>query len=164
MNKPIIITALIVSLSLFHLALNTKSQTDALSESLYQIKLSNQQMERQIHYKNTLSKSKGGALSDAYRMFMNQVRDLQNNSAISMRVQLANAKDSNDISQLYVPTAYKGVRGIKIKIIVDGISGGTDMGLVLDNIHHLERNSDFLVNEISKDNNDLIVKGELYGL
>jgi len=38
------------------------------------------------------------------------------------------------------------------------------MGAVLDDIHLLEKNTDFKASEISKDSNNLIVKGEIYGL
>ena len=77
---------------------------------------------------------------------------------------LKGAMDSQDISSHYVDTEYKGIRGLKIQIVVDKFSKETDMGAVLDDIHLLEKNTDFVSSEISKDNNNLIVKGEVYGL
>jgi hypothetical protein len=72
--------------------------------------------------------------------------------------------DTQDISSHYENTEYKGIRGLKIKIVVNKFLKETGMETVLDNIQILEKNTDFMVTEISKDNNNLIVKGEVYGL
>ena len=82
----------------------------------------------------------------------------------NMDVQLDGVKDAGDISTQFEDTEYKGVRGLKIKIVVNKFSKETDMGAVLDDIHLLEKNTDFIASEISKDSNNLIVKGEIYGL
>jgi hypothetical protein len=95
---------------------------------------------------------------------MNQIRLLESYSGTSMNVQLEATTDTQDISSHYEDTQYKGIRGLPIKIVVDKFSKETDMGAVLDDIHVLEKNTDFIASEISKDNNNLIVKGEVYGL
>jgi uncharacterized protein with HEPN domain len=95
---------------------------------------------------------------------MNQIRLLESASGTSMNVQLEGTMDTQDIANHYEDTPYKGIRGLRIRIVVDKFSKETDMGAVLDDIHLLEKNTDFMASEISKDNNNLIVKGEVYGL
>ena len=51
-----------------------------------------------------------------------------------------------------------------MKIVINKYSKETDMGAVLDDIHLLEKNTDFTATQIVKDNNNLIVKGEIYGI
>lgn len=137
---------------------------DNLKDEDSQLEANNQDMKQEIQDKELLAKREPVLLSAEYSLVMNQVRLLESYSGTSMNVQLDGIKDANDISAQYIDTEYKGVRGLKIKIVVDKFSKETDMGAVLDDIHLLERDTDFMASEIDKENNDLIVKGVVYGL
>jgi hypothetical protein len=124
----------------------------------------NADMKEQIRYKQSLEKHPAIRLSTEYGLMMNEVRMLESYSGTSMNVQLEDAKNADDIANHYESTSYKGVRGLKIKIVIDKFSKETDMGAVLDDVHILEKSTDFLASTIAKDNNNLIVKGEIYGI
>ena len=164
MNKIIILISFIVSIVLVNEGLSTKAQLDNLRDEEAGLQAANHDMKRSISGKESLPKRKPVSLSVEYGLVVDQVRKLESYSGINMNVQLEGLKDVDDISLEYVDTLYKGVRGLKIKIVVDKFSKQTDMGGVLDDIHLLERGTDFIVSQISKDNNNLIVKGEVYGL
>jgi len=164
MNKMVIFISCLIFIVLMDIGFNAAKQVSNQREALQQLETDNVQMKDQIAFTELLPKSKPFALADAYALVMDQIRMLQAYSGTNMNVQLENIKDSDDISSSYVSTVYKGVEGLKIKIIVDKFSKETDMGAVLDDIHLLEKNTDFMATEITKDNNDLIVKGEIYGL
>ena len=103
-------------------------------------------------------------LSLAYALLMNKVRVFQDYNGINMTVLLENDKDTDDVSENYVDTPFKGVKALRIRIVIDKFLKETQMGTLLDDIRLLEKKTDFLITEISKDNNQLIVKGEVYGI
>jgi hypothetical protein len=164
MNRIIIFVALVVSIIFLNLGISTKAQVVNLRDKDLLLETNNLEMKQKIKDKEFLVKHDPVFLSTEYGLVMNQIRILESYSGTSMNVQLEGAKDTDDISDHYVDTEYKGVRGLKIRIMVDKFSKETDMGAVLDDIHLLEKNTDFMASEISKDNNNLIVKGEVYGL
>ena len=164
MNKIIIFAAFVVSIIFINLGMSTKTEVDNLKDANTQLEANNQDMKQKISDKETLLKRKGVLLPVEYGLFMNQVRMLEGFGGTNMDVELDGVKDAGDISTQFEDTEYKGVRGLKIKIAVNKFSKETDMGAVLDDIHLLEKNTDFIASEISKDSNNLIVKGEIYGL
>jgi len=164
MNKSIIFTSFVFSILFINFGLSAKAQIDSLRNENLQLEENNFDLSQQIQDKEFLTKRKPVLLSTAYVLVMNQIRLLESYSGTNMDVQLQNAREIKDIADQYVDTEYKGVRGLKIKIVVNKFSEETDMGAVLDDIHLLEKNTDFMASEIDKDNNNLIVKGEIYGL
>jgi len=164
MNKIIVLIAVVLSVVLINLGLSSRAQIDELRTENTELESGNLEMKQRIKDKELLPKKAPVPLSVEYNVVMNQIRILESYGGTSMNVQLDNALDVQDISSRYVETEYKGIRGLKIKIVVDKFSHETDMGAVLDDIHLLEKNTDFVASEISKDNNTLIVKGEVYGL
>lgn len=164
MNKIIICSSFIVSAIFVNFGMSTKAHVDSLKDEVTQLETNNADMKQQISDKEFLKKKTGIELPTEYGLFMNHVRNLEGNGGTSMDVQLESAKDADDISKQYEDTEFKGIRGLKLKIVVNKFSKDTDMGSVLDDIHLLEESTDFMATEISKDSNNLIVKGELYGL
>lgn len=164
MNKIIILISLVVAIFFIHLGVSTKAQVDQMKYANSQLQAHNLDMQKKIKDKETLPKQAPVPISMEYGLVMNQIRLLESYSGTSMNVQLEATTDTQDISSHYEDTQYKGIRGLKLRIVVDKFSKETDMGAVLDDIHLLEKNTDFIASEISKDNNNLIVKGEIYGL
>ena len=164
MNKIIIFISFVVAIVLINFGMSTRAQVDELKKEDSQLQANNLDMEKKINDKESLSKQVPVPISTEYSVVMNQIRLLESYSGTSMNVQLEGAMDTQDISSHYEDTQYQGIRGLKILIVVDKFSKETDMGAVLDDIYLLEKNTDFMASEISKDNNNLIVKGEVYGL
>ena len=164
MNKLVIFFVSIIAIYLVHMGIDTNTNIADMKMQISQIESSNQDMKEQIGEKQHLKKMKPIPLSDEYARFLNQVRVIEDYSGTSMNIELEDKTDVNDISQQFSLSEYKGVRELKLKIIIDKFSKETDMGAVLDDIHQLEKFTDFKATEINKDNNSLIVKGEVYGL
>jgi len=164
MNKIIIFISLFVSIFLINFGSSTKAQIDDEKIEIAQIQANNFDMKQKIISKKLLPKQVPVPLSMEYSTVLNQIRLLEIYSGIRMDVQLEGVPDSQDISGHYENTQYKGIRGLKIKIVIDRFSKDTDMGGVLYDIHLLEKNTDFVISEIDKENNNLIAKGEVYGL
>ena len=164
MNKIIIFVSFVAAIVLVNFGMSTGTQVGSLKEELSQLETNNADMKEKISKKEFNPKRKGVPLSLEYELVMNEMRTLESFSGTNMELQLEESKDVNEISTQYEETEYKGVRGLKIKIVVNKYSKETDMGAVLDDIHLLEKNTDFMASEITKDNNNLIVKGEIYGL
>jgi hypothetical protein len=164
MNKIIIFLSFVVSIVLINFGMSVRAQVDELKKEASQLQANNIDMQKEINYKGSLSKQVPVSISTEYSVVMNQIRLIESYSGTSMNVQLEGAMDTPDISSHYEDTQYQGIRGLKILIVVDKFSKETDMGAVLDDIYLLEKNTDFMASEISKDNNNLIVKGEVYGL
>jgi hypothetical protein len=163
-NKAIIFISLVVSAILINFGVSVKAQVDGLKIENSQLQADNFDMTQKIKIKGSLPKQAPVLLSMAYSVVLNQIRLLESNSGTSMNIKLEGAMDTQDISSHYEDTPYKGIKGLKIQIVVDKFSKETDMGAVLDDIHLLEKNTDFMSTEISKDNSNLIVKGEVYGI
>ncbi len=164
MNKAWAVVSLMVALVLAHEGLILKSASDRLRQENALLDGKNAGLAKDIQDKGRLAHRAGLRLAAAYALVMNQVRVLEDGNAAAMSVHLETAQESRDIADHFEPTAYQGVKGLKIKIIIDKFSRETDMGAVLDDIYVLEKNTDFLASDIAKDNNNLIVKGEIYGL
>jgi len=164
MNKIIVCASIILSFVFINLGINTKTQVDELKNENQQLQASNFDLKSKIRSKESLNKQTPVPIAMEYNEVLNQIRLLESYGGTSMSIQLNGKSDTQDISNDYEDTEYKGVRGLKVQIVVDKFSKETDMGAVLDDIHLLERNTDFLATEISKENNNLIVKGEVYGL
>ncbi len=164
MNKIIIFISFIVSIVLINFGMSIKAQVDDLKIENSQLQVNNFDMKQKIKDKESLPKQDAVPISTEYSVVMNEIRLLESYSGTKIDVQLEGASDTEDITSHYVDTEYKGIRGLNIRIVVDKFSKETDMGAVLDDIHLLEKNTDFMASEISKDNNNLIVKGEVYGI
>jgi hypothetical protein len=163
MNKIIIFISLFISAVLINFGISAKEKVEGFKSENSQLQANNLDMKQRIKYKGSLSKQVPVSLTTAYSVVLNQIRLLESYSGTSMNVQLDGGIDSQDISSHYEDTPYKGIRGLRIQIMVNKFSKEIDMGAVLDDIHLLEKNTDFVSTEISKDNNNLIVKGEVYG-
>ena len=164
MNKIIIFISFIVAIVLGSVGRSTNLDVNNQKEEYAQLESNNFEMSQKIKDKEFLTKRKPVPLAREYSLVMNHVRILESYSGTRMNVELEGIKDVDDISSRYVDTEYKGVMGLKIRIVVDKFSKETDMGAMLDDIHLLEKNTDFMATEITKDNNNLIIKGEVYGL
>ena len=164
MNKIIIFISIIVSFALLDFGITAKSQLDELKYGYSQLEGGNLELKSKIKVMESLPKHEPVPISREYSVVLNQIRLLESYGGTSMNVQLEASPDIQDISSHYEDTEYKGIRGLKIQIVVDKFSQETDMGAVLDDVHLLEKNTDFMATEISKNNNNLIVKGEVYGL
>lgn len=164
MNKIIILLSFVVSAVLINFGVSAKARIDDLRIKNAQYQADNIDMNRKIKIKESLPKQTPVVLLTAYHAVLNQIRWLESTSGTVMNVQLRGAMDTPDIAGHYEDTPYQGIRGLKIQIVVDKFSKETDMGAVLDDIHLLEKNTDFIASEISKDNNNLIVQGEIYGV
>jgi hypothetical protein len=151
-------------MGLVNLGMSAKTQADNLRDEDSQLARNNLGMKQKIKNEESLVRREPVLLVAEYGLVMNQVRVLESYSGTNMNVQLEEAKDTNDISLHYVDTGYKGIKGLRIKIVIDKFAKETDMGAVLNDIHLLEKNTDFMVSEINKNNSNLIVKGEVYGL
>jgi len=164
MNKIIIFISIVVSIVLINLGRSIKAQGDNLKIENAQLQANNLNMKHKIKDKESLPEQTPVPISMEYSVVLNQIKLLESTSGTNMNVQLEGTTDTQDISSHYEDTEYKGIRGLKIRIVVDKFSKETDMGAVLDDVHLLEKNTDFMALEISKDNNNLIVKGEVYGI
>jgi len=164
MNRIIILISIVVLMILVNGGMSIKAQVNNLKNEDQKLRENNFSMRQEIREKGSLVKREGVLLSTEYGLVMNQSRILESYSGTNMNVGLEEDRDAEDVSAHYIDTCYKGVKGLRIKIVVDKFSKETDMGTVLDDIHELEKNTDFMASEISKDNNNLIVKGEIYGL
>lgn len=165
MNKIILISSFIIIAILINLGIANNSKTGNLNEQIQQLQASNSDLEQKIAEKKLLPKQDPVPIAYEYGAVINQIRLLESNSGTNMSVQLdGGPSDSEDISTHYENSEYTGIRGLKLQILVNKFSTETDMGAVLDDIHTLEKNTDFITREINKDNNNLIVKGEVYGL
>jgi hypothetical protein len=164
MNKMVIFISLVAAIVLINWGMSAKAQIDELKSESLRLEINNFKMKQKIKYEESLTKLAPIPLSKEYSLVLNQIRLLENHSGTSMNIQLVGTMNTQDISSHFEDTEYKGIRGLKVQIVVDKFSKETDMGAVLDDIRLLEKNTDFMASEISKENNDLIVKGEVYGL
>ena len=164
MNKIIVFVSIILSFVLINFGVSSQKQLDGLKAEYLQLQASNFDLKSKIKNKELMPKQTPVPLATEYNEVLNQIRLLESYSGTSMNVQLSGSSDTEDISSHYEDTEYKGIRGLKVQIVVDKFSKETDMGAVLDDIHLLEKNTDFIATEITKDNNNLIVKGEVYGI
>jgi hypothetical protein len=162
-NLPIYIS-LVIAAVLINFGLSTGGQVRDLNDQKSQLESSNLELKKQIDIKKLLPKQDAIGVSTEYGLVLNQIRMLESYSGTNMNVQLEGVADASDISSHFEKSDYKGIRRLKINIVVDKFDNETDMGTVLDDVHQLEKNTDFKVSEITKDNSNLIVKGELYGL
>ena len=164
MNKVFILASVVLSFVLINLGLSAKTHLEELRSEQAQLESNNLNMKQMVREKEPMPKQAPVPIAVEYGLVMNQIRILESYGGTGMRIQLDGVTDVQDISDHYVDTEYIGIKGLKIKMLIDKFSKETDMGAVLDDIHLLERNSDFMASEITNDNNNLIVKGEIYGL
>ncbi len=164
MNKTIVFISIIAAVALVNLGAISKTQLNELRDENKRLYTRNLEMKLKIGKKEGLIKHRPVLLSEEYGLVIGRVRMLESYTGSSMNVELESVKDTNDISEHVVGTEYVGVKGLKIKIMVDKFSKEADTGAVLDGIYLLEQNTDFMASEIRRDNNNLIVKGEIYGI
>jgi len=163
MNNTAIFVSLVLSVVLVYFGMNAQTQMQDLREGIIRIEEKNSQMQQNLKEKAGIKLEAPVSLLMEYDLVMNQVRILEGYSGTGMDVKLDGTKDTSDIASQFQNTQYKGVKGLKVKIVINKYSTDTDMGAVLDDIHLLEKNTDFTATQIIKDNNNLIVKGEIYG-
>ncbi|MDE2026951.1 MAG: hypothetical protein KGJ11_00240 [Candidatus Omnitrophica bacterium] len=164
MNKTAVFMSLTFSVVLGYFGMNTHAQVQYIKEGISQIEQKNDAMQQSLKDKVGIKRAAPVPLSKEYNLVMNQMRILEGYSGTSIDVQLDGIKDTSDIRSQFQNTEYKGVKGLMVKIVIDKYSKQTDMGAVLDDIYLLEKNTDFTTTQIIKDNNNLIVKGEIYGI
>ncbi len=163
MNKGIIIISIVFFIVFIDMGISIKVKIDQLKGVNEQLRSINLDLGQKIKAKELMPKQKPRSLSWEYGFVLNQIRLLERYSGTTMNVVLDGTIGMEDVQGHYEETAYKGIKGLKIKIVVGKLSQGADMGVVLDDIHFLEKNTDLLVSEIIKDNDNLTVKGEVYG-
>ena len=163
MNRVIVFMAFIISILLIHGGIASKARVDDLKNKISILQIDNIEMKQKIRSKDLLPRQAPVPIRTAYNKVLNQIRLLESYSGTKMGIQLEGAMDTQDITNHFENTGYDGVKGLRIKIVVDKFSNETDMGAVLDDIHLLEMNTDFIASEINQDNDHLIVKGEVYG-
>ena len=163
MNKVIIFMVFFISILLINHGLTLKAQIDDLKNNITKIQISDIEMRHKLKDKESLSRQAPVPITTEFNLVLNQLRMLESYSGTSMDVQLEGTLDSQDIVNHFENTEYRDIKGIKIRITVNKFTKETDMGAVLDDIHLLEKNSDFITSEITQDNDRLIVKGEIYG-
>ena len=164
MNKIILFISLMIAAVLVNAGISTRIKTDDLRRKKTNLDADNRQMQAEIKDKESLVKREPVLLSKEYALLINQTKILESYSGTSMELGLEGLKDADDVADHYVDTSYRGIKGLKLCIMVDKFSKEADMGAVLDDIHSLEKNTDFLATQISQSSNNLIVKGELYGI
>ncbi len=153
-----------ITVLLIHYGVVTNAQVDDLKKEISQMQVGDLEMRQEIKDKRHLHSQAPTTLITAYNRFLNQVRLLESYSGTSMDVQLEENAGTQDIMDHFKNTEYKGIKGLKIRIVVKKFTKEADMGAVLDDIHILETYTDFMACEISQENDRLIVKGEIYGI
>jgi hypothetical protein len=164
MKNMMLIIAFVLSAVFFYFGYTAWGQIKDINDQKAQLEASNLALKASVEAKKNLVKQGPVPISTEYGLLVNQVRLLASYSGTEMNVQVDGVLDATDISTHYEQSEYKGVRGLKIEVVVSKFDNDTDMGAVLDDIHQLETNADFLATEITKDNSSLIIKGEIYGL
>ena len=164
MNNVLIFTSLLISAVFANLGLDAQKHYNVIKTENSKLQRENQLIYQQIRDKKSLPKQAPVPISAAYGTVLNRLAILNSNSSAKMTVQLEAGTDTDDISTHFEGTVYNGIKGLRIKIVVDKFFQETDMGAVLDDIYLLEMDTDFLVSKITMDNNHLIVKGEIYGI
>lgn len=164
MNKIIIFVSLLVLAVLINGGVSSRTQMEKIKNDILKLQVNIQEMKQKVRIKKSLPFRSPVFLSTAYIVLLNQIRYWESDGSLSMNVQLDGGTDAQDISSHFERTEYKGIKGLKIKIVVDRLSQAVDMGEVLDDIDLLERKADFKVLEINKASDNLTIKGEVYGL
>jgi len=164
MNRIIFFTSLIVSLGLVNLGMSTRSQVEDIKRESSQLRAMNLEIKDEINEKRYWVKHEPVFLSIEFDLFLRKARYLEGYYGMNLKIQPEANKDVDDVSDLYVDTEFKGVKGLKVRIQIDDISKGADLETVLDGIHSLEKSTDYMTSEICKVNDTLIVKGEVYGI
>jgi hypothetical protein len=164
MSKIIVVFSFFSAILSIHFGMSAKAQADDLRIQDAQLQVDNFNMEQKIKDKRSLVEHPPVPIATEYSVVLNQIRLLESGGGTRMNVQLEGVVDNQDVSTHYEDTIYRGIRGLNVQIVVNKFSTETDMGAVLDDIHLLEKNTDFVSTEIIKNDNNLIVKGEVYGL
>ncbi|MBF0511861.1 MAG: hypothetical protein HQL13_05995 [Candidatus Omnitrophica bacterium] len=164
MKKTMIFLSLALSLLLFHWGFTLSQEMRALQGQYTQLQTNNLMIKEEIRFKETLPKKAPMPLSTGYTDMLNHISVLENTSGTCMQVNIEASKEDQMIENHYENSEYQGIKKLKIQIMVDKFSKESDMGAVLDDIHLLEKDTDFIARQIIKENNDLIVKGEVYGI
>ena len=153
-----------VAILFVHYGISENVQLDRLKKEIYHLQAQDSDIRQEIEKKESLTRRDPVPITIEYGVVLNQIRLLESYSGTSMDVQLEGAMGIQDIASHYESTEYKGVRGLRIRILVDKSSQDTDMGVVLDDIHQLEINTDFIATEIDQEDGHLNIKGEIYGV
>lgn len=144
----------------FHL--NTRT-SQILQRKIHEEKTNND-LSREMRFKETLKKEEPQALSSAFAFFINQSKLIETYSGTRMKLVFTGNRINENIQAHYVSTEFRNVKGLPLTINVEKFTKETDMTEVLNDIYLLERRTDFKVLEISSENDILTVKGELYGV
>ena len=126
--------------------------------------MNDMEIKEKIKDKGSLLRRAPATIEKEYGKVLQRINLLKGYCGVNMNVQLEGIMDTQDVSSHYEDTEYKGIKGLRIRITANELSKETDMEIMLDGIYQLEKDTDFIVVEISKENNGLIVKGEVYGL
>jgi hypothetical protein len=164
MNKAFLFIALSVSGLFVYLALGEAQKVIHLKKELARLKANNTAIQQKIRARGSLTKLPPIPMPEAYRFFLNQIRLIENYSGAKMDVQLEEGKPLEIISTHYKDAPYKDVKALRIKMLVNRVPEEEGIGMILDDMHLLEKNTDFMVMEVNRESHALTVKGELYGV
>jgi len=158
-----ILTGIIVSIIFVNIGFSINRETKGVSAQIKDIKIQNNLLETEILRKQTLTKRSPVPISKALSLVINDTRYLEGNSGTSMNIRIERSQDNEDIASHYIDSQYQGIKKLPVIIQVDKSSSETDMGAVLSDIYQLETETDFKANEIDKEGNAVLVKGDVYG-
>ncbi len=164
MRKLLVLISLIVAASLFHLGISAHGQAMAMRADKLALEDNNALKTQEIEYKRSLKQTKPLEMSKAFNFLVNQMGFLETYTGTTMDIVFSQGKDRDSLENYYKKTEFRGVNGLPLIISINKFSKETEVGSVLNAVYLLEKRTDFKVTEISKEDANLTVKGELYGI
>ena len=164
MNKVIISSCIVVSMFFINVGLSINKKVNDLFKQKENILIQNNHIGVEILESQLLPQRPPVFISKAFSLVINEIRYLEENSGTIMNLTIEKSANNDDIAHHYVDSQYRGIKKLPVVIQIDKFSSETDMGAVLNDVYHLEKETDFKATEINKEGNVLIVKGEVYGL
>ena len=163
MKRTMILMACVIAAFLIQSVVTLKARTMDISKQRDWILLENSFLSDELKRKQGFKINEPKTISDAFSLFINEAKMFETYSGTRINVIMNTLRENEEIEDHYVSTPFRSVKGLPLTISVEKFSNVTDMAGVLNDIYLLEKHTDFKVTEISTENNDLIVKGELYG-
>jgi len=159
-----VVIAVLITAFLVNSGLGLRAQKMDIKQQKNHVLFENSVLSGELDQKQQFKKNRPKTISSAFALFVNETKMFETYSGTRMGIVLTGNQENENIEERYVDTPFRGVKGLSLTIRVEKFSNETDMAGVLNDIYLLENRTDFNVSEISTENNDLIVKGELYGI
>ena len=121
-------------------------------------------MKEELSLKEKYTKTSPNKINDAYSLLLNQKRMLESYSGTKMDLSFSTKGEKDSLENQFTDSSFRKVRILPIVMTINKYSKESDMISVLSDIYTLEVQTDLKVRSISKENNGLVVKGELYGI